>query len=70
MNPYSPQPDEWMAEFALDINGVRLMYDLLDHFITTWPGSPARPAIEQEFACHMKQQMFAMKMEHQLTQMG
>jgi hypothetical protein len=67
MDSHSPQPDEWMAEFALDINGVRLMYNLLDHFITTWPGSPARPAIEQEFACYMKQQMFAMKMEHQFA---
>ena len=70
MDPHSPQPDEWMAEFALDINGVRLMHDLLEHFISTWPGSPARPAIEQEFAYYMKQQMFAMKLEHQLTQLG
>ena len=69
MSSHTPDPDEWMAEFQLDINGVRLMHDLLDHFIKTWPGSPARPAIEQEFAHFMKQQMFAMRMEHQITTM-
>ncbi len=41
------------------------MHDLLDYFIKTWPGSPARDPLEQQFALFMKQQMFAMKMEHQ-----
>jgi hypothetical protein len=66
MHDHYPKDGEWLAEFSLDINGVRLMHDLLDYFIKTWPGSPARDPLEQQFALFMKQQMFAMKMEHQL----
>ena len=65
MHDLQHEAEPWMAEFSLDIRGVRLMHDLLDYFLQTWPGSPARPAFEQEFALFMRQQMFAMKMEHQ-----
>jgi len=60
------EPDEWHCEIGLGINEVRMMYDILDYFIETWPGSPRRPANEQMFAQFMKRQMFAMKMQHQL----
>ena len=36
----------------LDINAARALRDLLEYFIKMWPGAPARPAEEQEFA-HM-----------------
>jgi len=61
------EPDEWHCEIGLGIEEVRMMHDLLEHFIKTWPGSPARPAREQEFAKFMRDQMFAMRLEHQLS---
>jgi len=59
---------EWYGEINLGIEEVRMMHDLLDYFIQTWPGSPARPAIEQEFAQFLKQRMFALKMDYQFSE--
>lgn len=62
--PFKFEGDEWHCSFALGINEVRLFHELLTYFLETWPGSPARPAVEQEFAKFMKAQMFAMKAEY------
>jgi len=60
------EPDEWYCEIGLGIEEVRMMHDLLEYFIKTWPGSPARPVREQEFAQFFKQRMFVMKTEYLL----
>ena len=41
---------EFEGTIHLDIHAARHLRDLLTYFIETWPGSPARPATEQEFA--------------------
>jgi len=59
---------EWHCEIGLGIEEVRMMHELLEYFIKVWPGSPARPAREQEFAKFMRDQMFVMRMDHQFSQ--
>ena len=41
---------EFEGTIHLDIHAARHLRDLLTYFIETWPGAPARPATEQEFA--------------------
>jgi hypothetical protein len=41
---------EFEGHLHLDIHAARALRDLLSYFIEKWPGSPARPAEEQEFA--------------------
>jgi len=60
--------NEWFCEMALGIEEVRMMHELLEYFIKTWPGSPARPAEEQEFAKFMRDRMFAMRLDHQFSE--
>ena len=41
---------EFEGTLHLDIHAARHLRELLTYFIQNWPGSPARPATEQEFA--------------------
>ncbi len=58
--------NDWQGQIVFNINGARALYDHLEYAIQTWPGSPARPAEEQEMLKHLKNQMFAMKMDYNL----
>ena len=59
-----PETDEWACTLTLNIQEVRAMYDHFDYSIKMWPGSPARPADEQEWMDIMKKRMFAMIQEY------
>ena len=61
MNKDSP---EWEGQLHLTIEAVRDLHDLLDYFMKMWPGSPARPPEEQEFARNLLQCMKRLQLEH------
>ena len=48
----------------LDINDIRALHSVISYCLETWPGSPARPAEEQEYLHYMKKQLFAMLMDY------
>lgn len=58
--PYFPEPEEdaWMMSFDLDIHAVRSLHNSLNYYLQIWPGSPARPADEQEFLRYMRNKLF------------
>ena len=53
-----PEEDGWMMSFDLDINAVRTLHGALDHYLEIWPGSPRRPADEQEIVKYMRNKLF------------
>jgi len=55
---------EWEGQLHLPIGAVRSLHDLLDYFMKVWPGSPARPPEEQEFARELLQCMKRLQLEH------
>ena len=58
-------PDnEWESQLHLNIQSVNALSDLLTYFIKMWPGSPARPPEEQEFARTLLECMNRLKLEH------
>jgi len=57
-------PDEWESMLHLNIKSVNALKDLLTYFIEKWPGSPARPPEEQEFAQTLLECMNRLKLEH------
>ena len=61
---HSQSEDEWNFEWSMNIKAIRLMYSHICYSIEMWPGSPARPAEEQEFLHDMKRKLFAMITEH------
>ena len=63
-----PETDEWACTLTLNIQEVRAMYDHFDYSIKMWPGSPARPAEEQEWLDIMKKRMFAMIADYNYTE--
>ena len=56
--------DEWMMEMHMGHEEVRMLYDHVCYAIKTWPGSPARPAEEQEYLQILKTRLFAMLTEY------
>ena len=58
--------DEWSGTLTFNIQGARMLYNHLDYSLKMWPGSPARPAEEQEMIINLKNHMFAMKMDYNL----
>tara|TARA_B100002019_G_scaffold135206_1_gene116524 strand:+ start:1696 stop:1899 length:204 start_codon:yes stop_codon:yes gene_type:complete len=56
--------DEWMMEMCMGHEEVRMLYNHVCYAIQTWPGSPARPAEEQEYLQILKTRLFAMLTEY------
>ncbi len=52
---------------GLKIEDIYLLYHSVKETIRIWPGSPARPAEEQEYLRHMKQQLFSMLADYTFT---
>lgn len=50
-------------DFHLGPDDVRALLYAVSEAIRMWPGSPARPAEEQETLYHLKMGLFAMSME-------
>jgi hypothetical protein len=48
----------------ISINDVRLMHHCVIEAIRTWPGSPARPAEEQEHMWHLRDQFQRMMLDY------
>ena len=55
---------EWESQVHLNIKAVNALAELLKYFIQMWPGSPARPPEEQEFAQTLLECMNRLKLEH------
>lgn len=49
---------------SFDQQGMRMFYDHLLYAIERWPGSPARPAMEQEFLWKLRDDAFSALLEH------
>ena len=58
------QPEEWEGHLHLPISAVHQLRDMVKYFIKVWPGSPARPAEEQEFAEVLLMSLNQMALEH------
>jgi|TARA_B100000073_G_scaffold86266_1_gene67040 hypothetical protein len=58
--------EEWLLTMYMGIDEVRALYSHICFAIETWPGSPRRPAEEQEYLLVLKTRLFAMIMEHTL----
>ena len=59
--------EEWCCQVELGIHDVKSLYNVICYAYETWPGSPARPAEEQEYLRHMKQQLFSMLADYTFT---
>ena len=59
--------DEFSGSIHMDIRAARALRDLLQYFIQTWPGSPARPPEEQEFAHGLLKTVNQIILEHSFT---
>tara|TARA_B100000902_G_C26764463_1_gene647261 strand:- start:325 stop:528 length:204 start_codon:yes stop_codon:yes gene_type:complete len=60
----SDDQDEWIMEMHMGHSEIRMLYDHICYAIQTWPGSPARPAEEQEYLLVLKSRLFAMLSEY------
>jgi hypothetical protein len=57
-------PIEWESQLHLDIRSVRALTGVLQYFHKMWPGSPARPAEEQEFVRELLKCMNKLELEY------
>ena len=47
-----------------DINGIKNLKSSIDYLLQVWPGSPARPAEEQEGLWRLRDQLNACILQH------
>ena len=47
-----------------DINGIKNLKSSVEYLLSVWPGSPARPAEEQEALWKLRDQLQAMIFEY------
>ena len=50
-----------------DINGFRQLKSAVEYLLSVWPGSPLRPATEQEMLWDLRDQCNRIELEHTLT---
>ena len=62
MNPETEE--DWYASFDLGVEEIKMLKSHLDYAIQVWPGSPARPAEEQEFLKFMQMKLSAILMQY------
>ena len=58
--------DVWHAEFKSGIEDVILLHHCVSEFLRLWPGSPARPAEEQERLKALKSALYGAILDHTL----
>ena len=51
---------DWYCSVEMCIDEVRMLYSHVCYSIEMWPGSPARPAEEQEYLRILKMRLFSM----------
>ena len=59
--------EEFTGSIHLDIHAALALRELLEYFIKMWPGSPARPTSEQEFAHGLLKTVNQIILEHSFT---
>tara|TARA_B100000925_G_scaffold239019_1_gene188066 strand:- start:666 stop:872 length:207 start_codon:yes stop_codon:yes gene_type:complete len=59
--------EDWSCTLTLRIDDIRSLYEVISYSLEMWPGSPARPAEEQEYLWYMKKQLFAMIADYTFT---
>jgi len=57
---------DWFCTMNMGIEEVRCLYNHVCYAYETWPGSPRRPQVEQEYLVYLKSKLFAMLMQYQL----
>lgn len=61
---YSVFDGDWYASMNLGIVECRMLYDHVNYSIKMWPGSPARPAEEQEYLHVLKTRLAGIIMQY------
>ena len=51
---------DWYCTVEMGIDEVRMLYSHVCYSLEVWPGSPARPAEEQEYLRILKMRLFSM----------
>lgn len=64
INDFDLYEDDWYASFNMGIQEVRSLYAIICYAHETWPGSPARPAEEQEHLRSLKMRLFAIMSQY------
>ena len=61
------EEEEFQGSLHMDIKAALALRDLLEYFIKMWPGAPARPVSEQEFAHGLLKTVNQIILEHSFT---
>tara|TARA_B100001142_G_C13888847_1_gene483064 strand:+ start:83 stop:298 length:216 start_codon:yes stop_codon:yes gene_type:complete len=63
-----PSPEEYDFQLYIGIDEIRMLYSHVCYAIETWPGSPRRPAEEQEYLKSLKTRLFAMIADYSFSE--
>ena len=63
----APEEGDYDFIMYIQIEEIRMLYDHVCYSIQMWPGSPARPAEEQEYLVQLKNRLFAMLADYNFS---
>ena len=63
----TPEEGDYDFIMYIQIDEIRMLYDHVCYSIQMWPGSPARPAEEQEYLVQLKNRLFAMLADYNFS---
>ena len=64
IDDFNENSDEWQGSIHLSIEAIYALRSVLKYTFEMWPGSPARPAEEQEFLRSMIEVTNRLALEH------
>ena len=58
---------EWWCSFRMDIKEVRLLYSTVSFYLDNYSGAPGRPPEEQHYLPFVKDELYKMIQDYNLT---
>lgn len=66
-DPYPKEEGEWYCQYAMRIDEVRMLYNVVSGYIEMYPGPQVKPIEELEYCKYLQNRLFAMMSDYSFT---
>ena len=66
-DPYPKEEGEWYCQYAMRIDEVRMLYNVINSYIEMYPGPQVKPIEELEYCKYLQNRLFAMMTDFSFT---
>ena len=66
-DPYPKEEGEWYCQYAMRIDEVRMLYNVVSGYIEMYPGPQVKPIEELKYCKYLQNRLFAMMSDYSFT---